>query len=36
MMPKEDLRFGKIPPSLEEVAQAIAERNHAWIWLAEM
>jgi hypothetical protein len=31
VVPKEDSRFGKIPPSLEEVAQAIAERDHARI-----
>lgn len=29
-VPKET-RFGKIPPSLEEIAQAIAERDHARI-----
>lgn len=31
VVPKEDSRLGKIPPSLEEVAQAIAERDHARI-----
>lgn len=31
VVPKEDSRLGKIPPSLEEVAQAIAKRDHARI-----
>lgn len=31
VVPREDSRFGRIPPSLEEVAQAIAERDHARI-----
>jgi hypothetical protein len=31
VIPKESSKFGKIPPSLEEIAHAIAERDHARI-----
>jgi hypothetical protein len=31
VVPKENPKFGKIPPSLEEIAQAIADRDHARI-----
>jgi hypothetical protein len=31
VVPKENPKFGKIPPSLEEIAHAIADRDHARI-----
>jgi hypothetical protein len=31
IVPKEHPKFGKIPPSLEDIAEAIAERDHARI-----